>query len=220
MEIPFTDAHTHHLPAKGNILSCTDLSRSSLSDFPADKIFPVSFGIHPAETETGKWESLCEKIRRYPDFAAVGECGMDRNIPIDMEKQKMLFLRQCSLAADLGKPVIIHCVKAWDILYGCAKRFPAKKRRWLIHSFRGDIALAKDLLRHNFTLSLAPQMILHAPGRAEKFQSCPFLLETDDSKENITILHQKMAAYCKMNVERLKEKTYHLFHEFFYIPEK
>lgn len=216
MDIPFTDAHTHHFPQdEANILYCADLSSEEKILLPAGKKLLFSLGIHPCKTGREDIDFLRKKLENNPAFSAVGECGIDKTLSIPIAEQKELFLLQAALAQEYEKPLIIHCVKAWDILYECAKKFPEKGRKWLIHSFRGDLALAQDLLRHNFTLSLAPQFVLHAPEKAEKFAALPFLLETDDTQENIVSIYEKMAKNCKNDVERIKEKVLMLFKDFF-----
>lgn len=218
MESPFMDAHTHHLPQKGkNIFACLDLSNGSFPHREEVKDHIFSLGIHPADTGKKSIQDLYKKMELFPDFAAIGECGLDKYIPADPEKQKELFLQQAFLAQELQKPLIIHCVKAWDILYQCAKKFPEKNRRWLIHSFRGDPALARDLLQHNFTLSFAPQMVKNMPERVKEMRETPFLLETDDSKEDIIFLYSQASRYCCMDIEELKEKNRQYFCNFFQI---
>ena len=216
MELPFVDAHTHSLPEKENILVCADLSSCEiLPELSAKKVL-FSTGIHPAKTEVENMEHLRRKIEKNPVFSAVGECGMDKYLSIDLSKQKELFLQQALLAYEMEKPLVIHCVKAWDILYECAKKVPQKKeRKWLIHSFRGDLPLAEDLLRHDFTLSFAPQMIKNMPQRVKLMKNIPFLLETDDSGEDMEKLYQLTSGACNIKMEELKEKTCALFCEFY-----
>ena len=216
MELPFVDAHTHSLPEKEDVLACVDLSSYEiLPGFSAKKVL-FSLGIHPAKAEVENMEHLLRKIENAPMYSAVGECGMDKYLSIDLSKQKELFLQQALLAYEMEKPLVIHCVKAWDILYECAKKVPQKKeRKWLIHSFRGDLPLAEDLLRHGFTLSLAPQMIKNMPQRVELMKKIPFVLETDDSKEDMDVLYQKTSESCNIKMAELKEKTYSLFCEFY-----
>ena len=217
MKLPFVDAHTHLLSGEKEILECVDFSSCEKLPESSVKKTLFSLGIHPAKTEVENICSLCRKMENNPSFSAVGECGMDKYLSIDIARQKELFLQQALLAYEMDKALIIHCVKAWDILYECAKKIPRKKekRRWLIHSFRGDLPLAEDLLRHNFTLSLAPQMVLRMPQRVKLMGNLSFLLETDDTKEDIRTIHQKAAEACGMKMEKLQEKTYSLFCEFY-----
>lgn len=219
--IPFTDAHTHHLPEEENVFACVDLSGKEELFSPEKGSLFYSLGLHPAETENASFPQLEEKVHLLPFLSAIGECGMDKYLPIDLKKQQELFLQQAQLAAEKKMPLIIHCVKAWDLLYECAKKFPAEKRKWLIHSFRGSPALAEDLLRHGFFLSLAPQMILHMQsGKDQRWKEMAFLLETDDSNLDISFLYRKLAEEFQMDVETLKQKNWRIFQQFFDTVQK
>lgn len=218
----FTDAHTHHLPEDEEVFACVDLSGKEELFSPEKSFLSYSFGIHPAETEKTCFAQWEEKAHKYHFLSAIGECGMDKHLAIDITKQKELFLLQASFAEKHNKALIIHCVKAWDLLYECASRFPQEKRRWLIHSFRGSPIMAKDLLRHGFFLSLAPQMVMHmSEEEGRQWEKLPFLLETDDKKQDIHFLYEKMAELCRRDVEEIKQKTWKQFQKIFdTVPEE
>ena len=44
---------------------------------------------------------------------AIGEAGLDRLGPADILLQKEVFVRQILLSESVGKPLVIHCVKAF-----------------------------------------------------------------------------------------------------------
>ncbi len=82
----------------------------------------ATIGIHPSEASFGKIASsqdieqamagLRKLYEDHPDeIVAIGECGMDAHYP-DYDKvkdiQQELFHAQCSLARELGLPVVIH----------------------------------------------------------------------------------------------------------------
>jgi len=72
-----------------------------------------SAGLHPHDAEA--WPEVEGRIAALAAEAdAVGECGLDyyRNLS-PPEAQRHAFTAQLRLAADLGKPVIIHCRDAF-----------------------------------------------------------------------------------------------------------
>ena len=72
-----------------------------------------SAGLHPHDA--GAWEETAGRLRALAvDAAAVGECGLDfyRNLA-DPDAQRRVFAAQLALAAELGKPVIVHCRDAF-----------------------------------------------------------------------------------------------------------
>ena len=72
-----------------------------------------SAGLHPHDA--GAWKETSGRLRALAvDAAAVGECGLDfyRNLA-DPDVQRPVFAAQLALAAELGKPVIVHCRDAF-----------------------------------------------------------------------------------------------------------
>ena len=106
-----------------------------------------------------------------------------------MQRQRSLFVRQAGLAEELGKPLIIHCVRAWEELIACRKAI-RPKQPWVIHGFRGKATLADQLLRQGFYLSLGyyfqPETARVAwPGR--------LFLETDEANVSIQVVYARVA---------------------------
>ena len=72
------------------------------------------------------------------------------------------------LAEEVGKPLVIHLVKAVDELLK-VKRDLRPSNPWIIHGFRGKAALAEEYLKHGF--------YLHS-GRNTRKQPCAGYLPT------------------------------------------
>lgn len=127
---------------------------------PGEQMIPggtYSVGIHP-------WSTSCPvtlnelkdliKTARDPRVVAIGECGFDRLRGADIPTQKSIFDFQARLGQRLGKPLIIHAVKANDLLFEAIKRHRPDPGQWIIHGFRGNPESARQLLRAGFALSL------------------------------------------------------------------
>ncbi|MBT8212268.1 MAG: TatD family hydrolase, partial [Acidimicrobiia bacterium] len=72
-----------------------------------------SAGLHPHDASA--WGRVGDRISTLAnDAQAIGECGLDyyRNLA-PREDQMVAFRAQLELAADLGKPIIIHCRDAF-----------------------------------------------------------------------------------------------------------
>jgi len=104
-----------------------------------------AYGIHPwfcadhADDDRQQLEQLLE------DSVAVGECGLDfmPGRP-DAELQLQWFCHQLRLAAGHHKPVIIHAVKAEDIVHKELQAFPGL--RGVVHGFSGSLQQAERLI--------------------------------------------------------------------------
>lgn len=114
-------------------------------------------GIHPWWTAQADFdgERHLEALRRlaaHPQVVQVGECGIDLLRGADVAVQRELFVRQVSISEELGKPMTLHCVRAFDQLLSLKKQL-RPSQQWTIHGFRGKPALARQLLAAGFDLS-------------------------------------------------------------------
>ncbi|BCU78978.1 TatD family hydrolase [Luteolibacter sp. LG18] len=112
-----------------------------------DFIVPA-YGIHPWKAhlaEPGWTDRLHALLDRSPG-AAIGECGLDRWVKEpDIATQAPVFEEQLRLAREFDRPVVIHCLKAWQPLFESFERVPPP-RRFLMHSFNGSIETARRLI--------------------------------------------------------------------------
>ena len=128
-----------HAPSLGTI---TDRSATlTLLDAPQLQ----SVGIHPWHASEWQIEHL-DELATDPRVVAIGEAGFDTLRGPSAEIQTRIFRHQALLAERLGKPLIIHCVKAWDALLE-QQRLLRPETPWIIHGFRG--ILRQDLLEND-----------------------------------------------------------------------
>ena len=141
----YFDMHAHH--------KCFGIENI---DYPAktpDRWFSV--GVHP-------WYLTFENKKDYINYVlansentyckAIGECGLDKICNTDFELQKDVFVEMIDISEKKKKPLIIHCVKAFNEIIELHKKLkPAQK--WIIHGFRGKPELAKILTDIGIMLS-------------------------------------------------------------------
>lgn len=143
--IHFRNIHTH-CPEPGAVLNLEPEQQPGGDGF-------YSVGIHPwraAEART-LWP-MVEAAARNPRVVAIGECGLDALRGPAPDVQEAVFLRHVELSEKLGKPLIIHAVRTWPQLIALRSRLKPRQE-WIIHGFRGKAELARELLRHGFSLS-------------------------------------------------------------------
>lgn len=116
--------------------------------------------------------------------------------------RQMEALRYQALAAEaVGKPLILHLVKATAELLALKKEL-SPRVPWIIHGFRGKLQLALDLVRHGLYLSFG------ANYQEETLIQIPvdrLLLETDESDIAIADLYKKAALLRGMTGKELME---------------
>ena len=178
-----------------------------------------TYGIHPWFLNEGnhkKQMETVEKLIHDPEVIAVGEAGLDKLRGPANELQIRIFEEQISIAEDVRKPLIIHCVKSWDDLLAVHKK-KKPKMPWMIHGFRGSVELAAQLLSKGFYLSIWFEFVLR-PESARLLQSLPhdrFFLETDGAEVDIKDIYKKVSMDLDISMEELKENILGNYYRFF-----
>jgi TatD DNase family protein len=115
-----------------------------------------SMGIHPHDAAAAlpaDWVEL-ERLCAQPEIAAVGETGLDFFYNHSPKAEQLeAFHRQCGLAKQLNKPIIIHVRDAHD---ECVEVLRSEgMREGMIHCFTGDTDAARKYLNLGFFLSIS-----------------------------------------------------------------
>jgi TatD DNase family protein len=139
-----------------------------------------------------------------PDVVAIGETGLDKPAPVSMKLQEELFLFQIELAEKNRKPLIIHCVKAWPELIAIRKRFTSSGIPWIIHGFRGNGELARQLLRFGFALSLG--LHFHPDALRAAWEARRLYAETDDANTGIETVYLRISSQLSITGEALSRE--------------
>ena len=147
----FFNLHTHKYTNQFNVL---ELVNQYPQEFDATIPY-YSIGIHPWFIVEGRIEAdlaIIESKLQEVNCLAVGECGLDKRIEVPMELQQMVFERQLLLAQKYQKPVVIHCVAAFQELIAIKKKLNISVPI-LIHGFSKNIQVAKQLVDNGFYIS-------------------------------------------------------------------
>jgi TatD DNase family protein len=147
----------------------------------------AAFGLHPwwqRERTTGWRERLVEILIKHPD-ASVGETGLDLWMPsADLEDQKAVLRDHLEVCRIMGRPVSIHCLRAWPDLLAMMKSEASIPRGFLLHSYTGPAAMVDEWADLGAFFSFSPAFL--SPKKAtvrEMFRSrIPLnriLVETD-----------------------------------------
>jgi TatD DNase family protein len=148
--------------------------------------------IHPHDAGKFRPEMLAElaAILGHPRMVALGEIGLDYHYDFaPRDVQQAAFEAQLGLAAELGKPVIIHSRLAISDALAIIARARAGKGnegrpiRGVFHSFTGTVAEAKAILDAGFFVSLSGVVTFKKAGEltevARVVPADRLLLETD-----------------------------------------
>ena len=195
--LSYINIHTHNLNLNSNIHCIYNLFHTDLEIAKINPKNLYSIGIHPWQTVNINIPIEIEKIQKFASLSnviAIGECGIDKLKGTDLLDQANAFESQAIIAEQVKKPIIIHCVKAFDEIIEIKRRIKPKVS-WIIHGYRQSPELAKQLMNEGFILSFGEKVL----NNEELTQALPkllknniFFLETDniDNKAILNLYSQ------------------------------
>lgn len=113
----------------------------------------ATIGVHPhdASKATPETWTRMRQLAAHPKVLAVGEIGLDYHYDFSpRDVQRAVFLQQLEIAAESGKPIVIHTREAWD------DTLETLRAHWrgagIMHCFTGDETQARQALDLGFHL--------------------------------------------------------------------
>ncbi|AWK06096.1 hydrolase TatD [Flavobacterium crocinum] len=201
----YFNLHTHQFTNQENIL---ELVNQYPTDF--DSTIPFySIGIHPWYIDENRIEEdlkIIEQKLQTENCLAIGECGLDKRIEMPLDLQISVFEKQLALAEKFKKPVVIHCVAAYQEVIETKKRLKVTVPM-IIHGFSKNAQIASQLITAGFYLSFGKYLIKN-PDLKTVFQSVPndrFFLETDTMEETIQQVYKLASVYKQLNIKELNK---------------
>lgn len=188
----FKDIHTHRAAADDS----TIVSLGHDTEIPSAGFYSV--GIHPWQTvmsESAAKQAMHEIARRATadNVIAIGECGIDRLRGADLQTQIDIFKQHIELSEDLRKPLVIHAVRANDIILSLKKE-TAPQQLWIIHGFRGKPLAAKQFIENGIAISYGEKF---NPDSVALTPETMLFTETDESELSISEIRKNIYASMK-----------------------
>ena len=189
----FIDIHSHNSAAENAIFN-------SGKEYIAGR--NISMGIHPWDIDVN-WKcgfTAIAEFAKAENVVAIGECGFDTiksSAPIELQEE--VFRLHARLAEEMGKPLIIHCVKAFDTLIALHKEL-SPKQTWIIHGFRGKPQMAEQLSKAGFHISLGEKFNTES---ARAIPTEQLFIESDESRCPIADIYAAIAVAKGVSAEDL-----------------
>ena len=181
----FIDIHSHHYAVSNkhwviqNLYKCFEQVENSGN---------YSIGLHPWFIEQENWKIQFDILQKYAiknSVVAMGECGLDRKCKKDFLLQKEIFTGHVILANKLQKPLIIHCVNAYEEIKQILK-IHKNNVPVIFHGFNKNEQIAQALIKEGFFLSFGKALLKeNIKNLLRKIPLENVFFETDD--ETITI---------------------------------
>ena len=186
------DIHTHNTHTQAQTIDCE--------------------GIHPWHATDGDISAI--------EFAAVaadaiGEIGLDFACDTPHEVQIAIFQAQLAIAERLEKPVVLHCVKAFEEVMRILRNYSLKAV--IFHGFIGSVEQAQRAVTQGYYLSFG-ERTFRSPKTIEALRSTPLshlFVESDESTTPIEKIYEDIATLqgvpSEQLIERVKDNFYSIF---------
>jgi TatD DNase family protein len=213
----YIDIHTHQATPSEGVFIIENLM-SHEGRLPQDNSgVAYCYGIHPWFLNENNFDEQLQNVLDVSQsfsLFAIGEAGFDKIRGPSIELQKGAFEKQIVISEELKKPLIIHCVRAWEELLESHKKHRAKMP-WLIHGFRGNVKLADQLLAKGMYLSFWYDFVIRQSSSdlLKKLPVDRIFLETDGAGIDIREIYRKVATDLDLSVEELKSIILSNFNE-------
>lgn len=180
-----------------------------------------SLGIHPWFIDRQDCKTSLKIIESAlhndPNMLAIGECGLDKSAGAPFPEQEPVFKAQLELAERYRKPVVIHCVRAFNELLRI-KRVLKPSVPWIVHGFNNKLSIASSLLERGCYLSFGKALLHDGSHAAKVLPFVPwdrFFLETDDSGLAIGSIYQAAAKILQTDLSDLQRQLEYNFKRIF-----
>ncbi len=211
----YYDVHSHYSsPGNTGVISIQNIHQHF------DKIMPqkpMSLGIHPWYID-GKEKQYLDEIKQQAAHAnvwAIGECGIDINVSTACDTQKQLLKKQIDIATYYNKPLIIHCVRAFQDVLRLVKGLPIPV---IFHGINNKLTIINPIIEQGHYLSFGKSLLNPTKTILESLRNTPLdqmLFETDDSKLPIEQIYEQASKILEIHektlVLQIKKNFKHIF---------
>jgi TatD DNase family protein len=214
------DIHTHHKHSSQTQVSIFNILIEKELDIRLNDNQLYSAGIHPWNIDEIRFKQqleILENLSRVPTVVAIGEAGLDKSRGAEFQRQLEIFKHHIDLSEKLQKPLIIHCVKAFNEIIKL-KNEVMPHQPWIIHGFRQNNQIAIQLLNAGMKLSFGKSILTD-----NRFDTLfinvledDFFFETDEAEvDTLSLIYEKVAGLKGISIQILEKKQIANFERIF-----
>ncbi len=213
----FINTHTHAQ------LYDAKIELVNLSIHAQEKPNHYSYGLHPWYIEKTTIDhdlELLKMVVHEKRCLAIGECGLDKLSRVDFNLQQDVFIEQIKIANQVNKPLIIHCVKAFNELINCLNHHD-NKVDVIVHGFNNNENIARIMVNEGFYFSFGKALLGYDSNASKAIKNVGrknFFLETDDADISIKYIYKKAAELLGIEEEFVKQQLQANFERVFKLP--
>lgn len=214
--IPFIDIHTHSdLKEKETVTVQNIFPGEGFAAFTGRNFYSV--GLHPwhikSEEENNELLVMVEDALGFDHVCFIGECGLDKVAKTDFDEQIRVFKAQIFMAEEFKRPLIIHCVKAYnEVLELYKKHHP--EMPWIMHGYNGSVQTTQQLGEQGILFSFGENLLRPKSKAIESFKHLPLekvFFETDEYSGDVDKFYKKGAELKNVSLETLQKAVWNNF---------
>ena len=200
----FINIHSHHHALNNNQWVIQNLYKEFEK---VNEVGNYSIGLHPYYINEATWEKEFSTLQKFAAnnlVMAIGECGLDKNCNTDFSLQQKVFSEQIILANSLQKPLVIHCVNAYQEIVTILK---ANKNKVpvVFHGFNKKETIALSLVKEGYYLSFGKAILKeNIQNLLNKIPADKIFFETDDDIITIEEIYSTAEKTLSVNTESLQ----------------
>lgn len=207
MPVSFLNIHSHW--HSSSTLEVTVVNRHE--HFSDEDSSWISCGIHPwyinEQSIDRAWSEL-QIAAKSNRVVAIGECGLDKVCATDWNVQLKWFEKQIGFANEIERPLIIHCVRAFNEVIHLLEK-TNNKVPVVFHGFKKKLEIADMLVKKGYYLSFGKSILQEERGEVLKWIPADrFFLENDDSDVSIERIYERAANIKGLSLDGLKNQIW------------
>lgn len=200
----FLNLHTH-LPGTDELVVAL---QNKHEHFDLIEKLYVSCGLHPwylSKEQVNTEFELLAISANSENVLAIGECGLDKVCDTPWDLQVFWFQKQIELANEVQKPLIIHCVRAFQEVMDTLEKM-GNTQPVIFHGFQKKMELANQLLSFGAYLSFGHQLKNNQVQLVfAEVPSNRIFLETDNADCSIQDVYTFAAQAKGISVDELQQ---------------
>ncbi len=213
---PFVDIHTHpNRIEKDTVVVQNMFPGESFAAFSGRNFYSV--GLHPwhlkSPDENNEMLTLVENALEFDHVCFVGECGLDKKVDVDFNEQVRIFKAHVIIAEECRRPVIIHCVKAYNEIFQLHEKL-RPEMPWIMHGYQGNMQVTKQLGKRGILFSFGKSLFNKKSKSIESLKCLPMekiFFETDEFDRDVDEIYKKAAELKNVSINILKNEVFNNF---------
>ena len=156
---------------------------------------------------------MVEDAMEFDHVCFIGECGLDKIVSTDFEEQKRVFRAQIIMAEEFKKPLVVHCVKAYNEVLEIRNEFHPTMP-WIMHGYNGSVEQTIQMAEKGILFSFGENLYRPNSKAVESFRHLPLekiFFETDEYDGDVKCMYEKGAELKNVTVENLVEAVWNNF---------